>query len=82
MKRGKVSSRETKSRLKPVIIRASVNGGQPEAIRVLKLERAPEDGESFQGVPSRFSNNFFKKTFRVLGIEQKDGLKVFECTTG
>jgi hypothetical protein len=82
MKRGNVSSRESKVKPAPIIIRARVNDTKPEPVRVLKLAQAPELGQTFQGVPTRHgSKNTFQKTLRVLDIKDEDGLKLFICTT-
>jgi hypothetical protein len=82
MKRGNVSSRESKSKPDPIIIRARVNDTKPEPVRVLRSNRAPEIGDSFRGVPTRHgSKNTFQKTLRVLDITDDDGLKTYICTT-
>lgn len=82
MKRGNVSSRGTKTKPEPLIIRARVNDTNPEPVRVLRLTQAPELGQSFQGVPTRLGNkNTLQKTLRVLDITDDDGLKTFICTT-
>ena len=82
MKRGNVSSRESKIKPKPIIIHARVNDTKPESVRVLKLTHAPEIGDRFQGVPTRHgTKNTFQKTLRVLDITDDDGVKTFICTT-
>ncbi len=82
MKRGNVSSRESKVRPDPLIIRARVNDTKPEPVRVLRSTQAPEVGDRFQGVPTRHgSKNTFQKTLRVLDITDDDGVKTFVCTT-
>lgn len=81
MKRGNVSSRETKSKPDSLIIRARINGGQPEPIRMLRSSKAPELGEIFRGVPTRFKTNLFQKTLRVESISVEKGKNVFHCTT-
>ena len=81
MKRGNVSSRETKTKPDPLIIRARINRGEPEAIRVLRSIRAPELGQIFRGVPTRFRTNLFQKTLRVESISVEKGINVFHCTT-
>ena len=82
MKRGNVSSRESKVRPDPIIIRARVNDNKPEPVRVLRLTRDPEVGDRFQGVPTRHgTKNTFQKTLRVLDIKDDDGVKTFICTT-
>ena len=82
MKRANVSSRESKVRPDPIIIRARVNDVKPEPVRVLKLTHAPEIGDRFQGVPTRHgTKNTFQKTLRVLDISDDDGVKTFICTT-
>ena len=82
VKRGNVSSRETKSRPDPIIIRARVNDTKPEPVRVLRFTQAPEIGDRFQGVPTRLgTKNTFQKTLRVLDITEDDGVKTFVCTT-
>jgi hypothetical protein len=82
MKRGNVSSRESRSKPDPIIIRARVNDTNPEPVRVLRSTHAPEIGQSFQGVPTRLGiENTLKKTLRVLDIKDDDGVKTFICTT-
>ena len=81
MKRGKVSKGETETKPDPLIIRARINSGEPEPIRVLRSIKAPELGEIFRGVPTRFKTNLFKKTFRVESISKEKGRNVFHCTT-
>ena len=81
MKRGNVSSHEIKTRPEPLIIRARINSGEPELIRVLRLTEDPELGEVFRGVPTRFRTNLFQKTFRVESISVEKGKNVFHCTT-
>jgi len=82
VKRGNVSSRESKVRPDPLIIRARVNDTKPEPVRVLRSTQAPEVGELFQGVPTRHgSKNTFQKTLLVLDITDDDGVKTFVCTT-
>lgn len=81
MKRRNVSSRETKSKPDPLIIRARINGGEPEPIRVLRSTEDPELGEVFRGVPTRFKTNLFQKTLRVESISVEKGKNVFHCTT-
>jgi len=81
VKRGNVSSRETKSKPDPLVIRARINSGEPELIRVLRLTEDPELGEVFRGVPTRFKTNLFQKTFRVESISPEKGKNVFHCTT-
>jgi hypothetical protein len=82
MKRGNVSSRETKTKPDPIIIRARVNDMKPEPVRVLNSGQAPELGDTFRGVPTRHgSKNTFQKTLRVLDIKDDDGVKIFICTT-
>jgi hypothetical protein len=82
MKRGNVSSRESKVRAEPIIIRARVNDTKPEPVRVLRSTHVPEVGDRFQGVPTRHgTKNTFQKTLRVLDIIDDNGLKTFICTT-
>lgn len=81
MKRGNISSRESKSKPDPLIIRARINGGGPEPIRVLRSTEDPELGEIFRGVPTRFKTNLFQKTLRVESISVEKGINVFHCTT-
>jgi len=82
MKRGNVSSRETKVKPDPIIIRARVNDTKPEPVRVLRSTQVPEVGDRFQGVPTRHgTKNTFQKTLRVLDIKDDNGLKLFICTT-
>ena len=81
MKRGTVSRGEAKAKPAPLIIRARINGGVPEPIRVLRSTEAPELGEVFRGVPIRFKTNLFQKTLRVESISVEKGINVFHCTT-
>jgi hypothetical protein len=81
MKRGNTSSREAKTKTEALIVRARINGGDPEPIRVLRLTEDPELGEVFRGVPTRFKTNLFQKTFRVESISVEKGKNVFHCTT-
>jgi len=81
MKRGNISSRETNTKPEALIIRARVNGGKPEPIRVLRSTKDPELGEVFRGVPTRFKTNLFQKTLRVESISEEKGINVFHCTT-
>jgi hypothetical protein len=80
MKRG-TNSREAKAKPEALIIRARINSGEPELIRVLRLTEGPELGEVFRGVPTRFKTNLFQKTFRVESISVEKGKNVFHCTT-
>jgi len=81
MKRGNVSTRETKTKPEPLIIRARINSGEPEPIRMLRSTKAPELDEIFRGVPKRFRTNLFQKTLRVVSISKEKGINVFHCTT-
>jgi len=82
MKRGKVGSRESKIKPKPIIIHARVNDTKAEPVRVLKLTHAPEIGDRFQGVPTRLgTTNTLQKTLHVLDIKDDGGVKTFICTT-
>ena len=81
MKRGSVSTRETKTKPEPLIIRARINSGEPEPIRMLRSIKAPEVDEIFRGVPKRFHTNLFQKTLRVVSISKEKGINVFHCTT-
>ena len=81
MKRGKVSSHETKTKPEALIIRARINSGAPEPIRVLRSTKEPELGEIFRGGPKRFKTNLFQKTLRVESISAEKGTNVFHCTT-
>jgi hypothetical protein len=82
MKRGNVSSRESKVKPDPIIIRARVNDTKPEPVRVVRSTQVPEIGDRFQGVPTRHGpKNTFQKTLRVLDIIEDNGLKTFICTT-
>jgi hypothetical protein len=81
MKRAKVSKDETKTKPEALTIRARINGGGPEPIRVLRSTEDPELGEIFQGVPTRFKTNLFRKTFRVEAVSKEKGRNVFHCTT-
>ncbi len=81
MKRGSISSHETKTKPEPLIIRARINSGQPEPIRVLHSAKAPELDAIFRGVPMRFRTNLFQKAFRVVSISKEKGIDVFHCTT-
>ena len=81
MKRGKVSSHETKTKQEALIIRTRINGGKPEPIRMLHSSKEPELGQIFRGVPTRFRTNLFQKTFRVESISEEKGINIFHCTT-
>lgn len=81
MKRGSISSNETKTKPEPLIIRARINSGEPEPIRVLRSTKAPELDQIFRGVPTRFRTNLFQKAFRVVSITVERGIQVFHCTT-
>ena len=81
MKRGNVSSHETKSKPDALIIRARINGGKPEPIRMLQSSKEPELGQIFRGVPTRFRTNLFQKVLRVVSISVEKGINVFHCTT-
>ncbi len=81
MKRRNVSSPDSKTKAKALIIRARINGGEPEPIRVLRSTEDPELGEIFRGVPTRFKTNLFQKTLRVESISVEKGKSVFHCTT-
>ena len=80
MKNGKASRDRTK-KPEALVIRARINGGPPEPIRVLRLIEVPELDEVFQGVPTRFKTNLFQKTLRVESIFVEKGVDVFHCTT-
>ena len=81
MKRGKFIGGETKTKPEPLIIRARINGGKPEPIRMVRSSKEPELGEVFRGVPTRFKTNLFQKTLRVESISVEEGTNVFHCTT-
>ena len=81
MKRGNVSTNETKTKPEPLIISARINSGKPEPIRMLRSSKEPELGEVFRGVPTRFKTNLFQKTLRVESISNENGINVFHCTT-
>src|SRR5260370_3497723 len=81
MKQAKVSKDGTKTKSDPNIIRARINSGNPEPIRMLQGSKEPELGEIFRGVPTRFETNLFRKTFRVESISVEKGKHVFHCTT-
>jgi hypothetical protein len=81
MKRGKVSKDGTKAKPEALVIRARINSGEPERIRMLRSSKEPELGQIFRGVPIRFSTNLFQKAFRVVSISVEKGINVFHCTT-
>jgi hypothetical protein len=81
MKRGNIGKDEKKSKPDALIIRARINSGEPEPIRVLRSFKVPELGEIFRGVPQRFKTNLFQKTLRVESISVERGINVFHCTT-
>ena len=81
MKRGNVGTREAKTKPEPLIIRARINSGEPEPIRMLHANKAPGLDEIFRGVPKRFHTNLFQKTLRVVSISKEKGINVFHCTT-
>ncbi len=72
---------DSKSRPEPLIIRARINGGEPEPIRVLRSTKEPELGQIFRGVPTRFSTNLFQKILRVVSMSEEEGINIFHCTT-
>jgi hypothetical protein len=72
---------DSKSRPEPLIIRARINGGETEPIRVLRSTKEPELGQIFRGVPTRFQTNLFQKTLRVVSMSEEKGINVFHCTT-
>jgi hypothetical protein len=81
MKRGKISSHEAETKPEALVIRARINGGQPEPIRMLRSTKEPKLGEVFRGVPTRFRTNLFQKALRVDSISVEKGINVFHCTT-
>jgi len=81
VKRGNVGTREAKTKPEPLIIRARINSGEPEPIRMLRSIKAPEIDEIFRDVPKRFHTNLFQKTLRVVSISKEKGINVFHCTT-
>ena len=81
MKRGTASSSKAKAKPEALVIRARINSGQPEPIRMLRSSKEPELGEVFRGVPTRFRTNLFQKTLRVESISVEKGINVFHCTT-
>ena len=81
MKSGNVSSHTAKNRPDALIIRARINSGEPEPIRMLRSTKEPELGQIFRGVPTRFSTNLFQKALRVESISVERGINVFHCTT-
>jgi hypothetical protein len=80
MKR-ETSSKEETNKPEPLIIRARINSGEPEPIRMLKSSKEPGLGDIFRGVPTRFKTNLFQKTLRVESISIEKGKNVFHCTT-
>lgn len=83
MKRGNVSSREKTVPTSAVIIRASINDGEPEPVRVLGPFRdSPlELGSTFMGIPTRLRKALFARTMRIERITDDNGVKIFHCTT-
>jgi hypothetical protein len=81
MRRRPISSHDTKAKPEALIIRARINSGEPEPIRVLRSTKEPELGQIFRGVPTRFKTNLFQKTLRVDTISLEKGVNVFHCTT-
>jgi hypothetical protein len=81
MKRGNVSKDETKTKPEALIIRARINGGKPEPIRMVRSSKEPQLDEIFRGVPTRFKTNLFQKALRVESISVEKGINVFHCTT-
>jgi hypothetical protein len=81
MKRGKIISHEDKTKPEALVIRARINSGEPEPIRVLRSSKEPELSDVFRGVPTRFRTNLFQKTLRVESISVEKGINVFHCTT-
>ncbi len=81
MKRRSISSHEAKTKPEALVIRARINSGAREPIRVLHSIKEPELDQIFRGVPTRFSTNLFQKTLRVESISVEKGINVFHCTT-
>jgi hypothetical protein len=81
MKRSKIISHEANTKPEALVIRARINSGKPEPIRVLRSTKEPELGEVFRGVPTRFRTNLFQKALRVESISVEKGINVFHCTT-
>ena len=84
MKRGNTSHKtnsKPETKPEPLVIRARINGGKPEPIRVLQSTKEPELDHIFRGVPTRFRTNLFQKAFRVVSITLEGGVQVFHCTT-
>jgi hypothetical protein len=65
MKRGKISSHEAKAKPEALVIRARINSGEPESIRVLRSIKAPELGQIFEACPRAFARTFFKRLFAL-----------------
>jgi hypothetical protein len=77
MKRDNVSEDETTTKPDALIIRARINGGEPEPIRMVKSSREPGLDEIFRGVPTRFKTNLFQKSLRVESISVEKGKMFF-----
>lgn len=62
----------------PIVIRARVNGGEPEPVRVRGIY--PRLREYFFGA-TRFRKNLVIRKYVVLDIVQEDGIDVFVVNT-
>jgi hypothetical protein len=60
----------------PLIIRVSVNGGTSEPMRVRNSSDVPKVGEVFEAHPTSQRLARTAKMYRVLSIENQDGVQV------
>ena len=79
MKRGNISSRESKTRKTPIIIRVRLGDAEPEPMRVVAPQMIPLVGQTFFAVPAHLHTHLFKKHLEVLNIADEDGIEVFCC---
>ena len=63
-----------------VTIRVRINGHEPEPMRVVRLGREPEIGETFKAVPTRFrTNKLGTKILVVRSITEENGITIHHC---
>lgn len=63
-----------------VTIRVRIEGHEPEPMRVVRLGREPEIGETFHAVPSRFrTNKRGSKLLVVRHIGEEEGITIHYC---
>lgn len=63
-----------------VTIRVRVEGHEPEPMRVVRLGREPEVGETFRAVPARFRTNRLGSRLLVLRYTgEENGITIHYC---